>query len=61
MSRINWVCDDCYFNMGNYCSNDDYSHNYNNCQNCNGYEENEDPEAHEAYEEDLYQDPEDNW
>lgn len=59
MSRINWPCDDCRYNMGNYCDNENYSHKYENCRRCGGYEEDEDPEAYEA--DDDYIDQDEPW
>lgn len=56
MSRIEWICVDCFFNMGQYCDNEKFSHNYENCQSCDGYEEDDDPEAHQMDDPD---DPED--
>jgi hypothetical protein len=45
--------------MGNYCGNEDYSHKYENCCRCGGYEEDEDPEAYEA--DDDYIDQDEPW
>ena len=39
----NWAnmvypCDDCIFNGGQYCNNDKYANNFNNCLECEGWE-----------------------
>jgi len=43
---IDWMekrypCDNCYYNGGQYCMNDDYADNFNDCSECEGWEEDE--------------------
>lgn len=42
MSKIEWICDHCFYNWGQYCGNDKYAYNYENCGECDGFVKNTD-------------------